>query len=440
VRIAWVSTGGAAPWSQSRPATRNRLHLGVRFRPAHVMVRDRAGLFDVRWICFFSPPPPSGRSLTRRADRPFHRLGDRGLGTGRQVSRAIDWDFLLLESGVPWDALVRDGSAAAVGVLRLTPAIRMSDRGLAVAGNRRPLASPSWRRASRASCRRGNPAIPTFRVPGCLTGLAIYNHQRSASRDGILRPAAVRSERTDGVHAVRIRANTALARRTCPRPVLDFVEPLAATPHPPNLFRFVVDSLRPGPIWRPTNPAVHVHAANRRIRLGRPSSFENRVHSAMGATGLSLTGCPGWAPLARNSSSTCKPFLGAPNNEYSREAAQPPIATGGVIGGGWNVIMEAVCCGRARRADVSKNSIAAVRTMDYRLMPQRSMKLEAEDCPCRPRPMAGSHLRLLVAARICMCSEHHVGVCSGGRVASSYPGFHAPYASRPYARSIACFV
>ena len=359
-------------------------------------VRDERLLSPVD--LFFSPPPPSGRStLTGGEIVPFIALAVAAWGI-TALSRAIDWDFLLLRTGVLalWFATVSR-------VLRSTPAIRMSDRWLAVAGIA-PLAIHlgAGLIEPHAAAATGD---PTFGVRRVLDRYSIYNPTFRVA-DGMLRSPL--SSRGQTAFMRFARANTALAA-DLPPTSLDFVKPLAAAPHPPNLFLFVVDSLRPDYLAA-YNPAVTF--TPRIAEFASDAVVFQNAFTRYGGTGLSLPAI--WMGAVGPHKQYIKPFW--PMNTLEKLlAANRYRAVMGV-----DVIMEQLL----RPADPPIELDRGVRTMDYRLcrtLDELESKMPVSSAPDAP-PIFGYSLP----------QDLHVSNIMSASVPSgeSYPGFHAPYASR----------
>jgi hypothetical protein len=222
----------------------------------------------------------------------------------------------------------------------------MSDRWLAVAGIA-PLAVylGAGLLERHAAAATGD---STFSVRRVLDRYSIYNPTFRVA-DAIMRPSLSSSGQTAFMRFAR--ANTAFAA-DLPPTSLDFVEPLAPAPHPPNLFLFVVDSLRPT-TWRPTT---------RRSRSRRESMSSPRTPSCFATPSRALAApafrCrqSGWARSARTSQ-YIKPFW--PMNTLEKLlTANRYRAVMGV-----DVIMEQLL----RPADAPIELDRGVRTMDYRL-------------------------------------------------------------------------
>ena len=359
-------------------------------------VRDERLLSPVD--LFFSPPPSPGRSrLTRGEIVPFVVLVIAAWGL-TALSRAIDWDFLLLRTGVLalWFATVSR-------VLRLTPAIRMSDRWLAVAGIA-PLAVylGAGLLERHAAAATGD---STFSVRRVLDRYSIYNPTFRVA-DGIMRPSLSSSGQTAFMRFAR--ANTAFAA-DLPPTSLDFVEPLAPAPHPPNLFLFVVDSLRPDYLAA-YNPAVTF--TPRIDEFASDAVVFRNAFTRFGGTGLSLPAI--WMGAVGPHKQYIKPFW--PMNTLEKLlTANRYRAVMGV-----DVIMEQLL----RPADAPIELDRGVRTMDYRLcrtLDELESKMPVSSAADAP-PIFGYSLP----------QDLHVSNIMSASVppGESYPGFHAPYASR----------
>jgi len=347
---------------------------------------------------FFSPPPPAGRSaLTVKQVVPFIVLAIAAWGLAA-LSRAIDWDFLLLRTGVLvlWFATVGR-------VLRLTPALRMPDRWLAVAAIA-PLAMHvgAGLVERRAAALTGD---ATFSIRRVLDRYAIYNPTFRVA-DAMLRPSLSSTGRTAFMRFAR--ANTALAI-DLPSTSLDFVAPLAAVPHPPNLFLFVVDSLRPDYLAA-YNPAVTF--TPRIAEFASDGVVFQNAFTRYGGTGLSLPAI--WMGAVGPHKQYTKPFW--PMNTLEKLlTANRYRAVMGV-----DVIMEQLL----RPAEVTIELDRGVRTMDYRMcrtLEELESKMPVSSTLDAP-PIFGYSLP----------QDLHVSNIMSASVprGESYPGFHAPYASR----------
>ena len=220
---------------------------------------------------FFGPPPSA--PLEARALVPFIVLAAFAYGLAA-VSRTLDWDFLLLHIGVfvIWVATFDH-------MVRVTPCVPVGDAVLALACGL-PLAAYL-----------ADPSVQA-RMPGWL-GDPVYNVRHVLDRyvvyspsfrvaDGLLRRPGGDVPAFDSF----ARANGGLSRLDVGPVDLDFVDPLGPAPTPPpNVFLFVIDSLRPDYL-SPYNPAVTF--TPRLAEFAADSLVFRNTFTMYGGTGLSL--------------------------------------------------------------------------------------------------------------------------------------------------------
>lgn len=353
---------------------------------------------------FFSPPPPASairepHSAIRQIV-PFAIIALAAWGLAA-LSRAIDWDFLLLKTGVIvlWFATVSR-------VLRLTPAVRIPDGWLAVA-----CVAPLAVHASAGVVERHAGDVtsdPTFSVRRVLDRYTIYNPAFRLA-DGMLRPPLLSSGQAGFMRFVR--ANTGLGAEV-PPPTLDFVERLTAVSRPPHVFLFVVDSLRPDYL-APYNPAVTF--TPRLAEFAADSLVFRNAFTQYGGTGLSLPAI--WMGGVGVHKQYVQPFWPMNTLEKLLNANRYQEVMG------VDVIMEQLL----RPVDPPIELDRGIRTMDYRIC--RTLdELEARF----PLPSGADGPPVFGYS---LPQDLHVSNIMSASVppGESYPGFHAPYAARVHA-------
>ena len=360
---------------------------------------------------FFGPSPVSAVHTPRSSVGHLVAFAIIGLAAWglAAISRAIDWDFLLLKTGV-----IALWFATAIRVLRLTPNIRLSDGWLAAVCVA-PFAfhTVAGRIERHAAQLTGD---PTFSVRRLLDRYTIYNPAFRLA-DGILTPPVSSSGQAAFMRFVR--QNTDLGADVVP-PNLDFVTPLAAAPRPPHVFLFVVDSLRPDYL-APYNPAVTF--TPRIAELAADSLVFRNAFTHYGGTGLSLPAI--WMGGVGVHKQYVRPFWPMNTLEKLLNANRYQ----GVMG--VDVIMEQLL----KPVDPPIELDRGVRTMDYRMC--RTLdELEAK----MPRPSGAAP----PVFGYSLPQDLHVSNIMTASVppGETYPGFHAPYAARVRAidRCVGAFI
>jgi hypothetical protein len=313
------------------------------------------------------------------------------------VSRVIDWDFLLLKTGV-----IVLWFAAAAAMLRLTPARRVQDGWLAAACIAPLAASALAGLGERAVVRvTGDPTFSAQRVLGRYT---IYNPSFRLA-DAMLQPTL--SARGQAAFLRFVRANTAIASEV-PAPNLDFVTPLRPSSRPLHLFLFVVDSLRPDYL-SPYNAKVTF--TPRIAEFARDSLVFRNAFTRFGGTGLSLPSI--WMGAVGLHKQYVLPF-------WPMNTLEKLLETNGYREAmSVDVIMEQLLRTGARPSALDRG----IRTMDYRFcrtlaeLDEKISSGAADDGPLFGYSLPQDlHLSNLMSASV--------------PEGESYPGFHAPYAAR----------
>jgi len=353
---------------------------------------------------FFATPSEGGRVSWRQVVRLVAIVA--AAWTVAVASRALDWDFLLLRTGglVLW-FVVFDR------LLGVMPRIPLSDGWLA-AGCLAPLAL----HASAQPIERLAPIAlhdPQFSVRRVLDRYLIYNPSFRLV-DGALR-TSVQSRQT-GQPAFRrfLRQNTGLGAVNVAPVNIDFAAPLVQVPRPPNLFLFVIDSLRPD-FLAPYNPAV-TFTPNLAAFAADSLVFRN-AFTLYGGTGLSLPSI--WMGAVGVHKQYVQPF--APMNALEKLLNANKYKRVMSV----DVIMEQLL----RPSEPPTPLDRGIRTMDYRMcrtleemeaVVGRSLQDEDE-----VRPVFGYSLP----------QDLHVSNIMNASVPAgeSYPGFQAPYAARVHA-------
>jgi hypothetical protein len=349
---------------------------------------------------FFAPAPEAAVDV-RRLTIALALLALLFYGIGA-ASRVIDWDFLMLKLGVGvlWIATFD-------AVARSMPRVRLHAAVIAT-GCLIPLLV--WTADARIQKRMpGWIGDPVFSVRRVLNRYAVYNPEFRAA-EAVLHPPA--PEAFDAF----VRARSGLSTYVPVEPVdQDFVPPpMPAAPAPPNIFVFVVDSLRPDYL-APYD--ARVTFTPRIAEFARESTVFRNTFTKYGGTGLSLpsiwTGAVGvhkqyvtpFHPM-----NTLEKLLAA--NRYQRVMSV-------------DVIMEPLL-----RPDPSTIQLdRGVGTMDFELcrtLDEMQQKYPAADAP----PVFGYSLP----------QDLHVSNIVKGSVprGETYPGFYAPYAWRVH-RIDGCF-
>ena len=308
-----------------------------------------------------------------------------------RISRRADWDFLLLMTCVllVWIAAFR-------AILRASPPRRLGG-GALTAACLLPIAV--WFAAGRAETR-----WPVVRL--ALNRYVVYNPSFRLAERLLPRLEAA------GEPAFQrfLRDNTALAGLDIKPVDLDFVAPLTAAPHqpPPNVFLFVIDSLRPDYL-APYNTAVGFTPRIQQF-AGESVVFRTAM-TRYGATGLSLpaiwsgaVGVHRQYVLPFSPMNTLEKLLGA---NHFRRIMSVDVLMGPLLRP-WSDTIE---LDRDRR------------TLDYDLcrtldelqtrLPQSGDEPSPVFAYSNPQNL---HLSNLMTASV-PAGEH-------------YPGFHAPYATR----------
>ena len=359
---------------------------------------------------FFGPAPAAGGHTPRAAAWhvvAFAMIALAAWGLAG-LSRAIDWDFLLLKTGV-----IVLWFATASRVLRLTPNVRLPDGWLAVACVA-PFAVHvvAGKAEQHAAQLTGD---PTFSIRRLLDRYTIYNPAFRLA-DGVLSPP--RSSSGQAAFMRFVRQNTDLGADVRP-PSLDFVTPLPAALRPPHVFLFVVDSLRPDYL-APYNPAVTF--TPRIAELAADSLVFRNAFTHYGGTGLSLPAI--WMGGVGVHKQYVRPFWPMNTLEKLLNANRYQ----GVMG--VDVIMEQLL----KPVDPPVELDRGVRTMDYRMC--RTLD---ELAARMPRPLGGAPV-----FGYSLPQDLHVSNIMTASVppGESYPGFHAPYAARVRAidRCVGAFV
>ena len=342
---------------------------------------------------FFAPAPEAAGSV-RRLTISLALLALLFYGIGA-ASRVIDWDFLLLKVGVGvlWIATF-DAVARAMPRVRLPAAV-------IVAGCLVPLFA--WTADARIQKRVPDwIGDPVFSVRRVLNRYTVYNAAFRAA-EAALHPPVL--EAFDAF----VRGRSGLSTYVSIEPVQqDFVPPpLPAAPSPPpNIFVFVVDSLRPDYL---SPYDARVTFTPRIAEFARESAVFRNTFTRYGGTGLSLpsiwTGSVGvhkqyvtpFHPM-----NTLEKLLAA--NRYQRVMSL-------------DVIMEPLL-----RPDASTIQLdRGIGTMDFQLcrtLDEMQQKFPAAGAP----PVFGYSLP----------QDLHVSNIVKGSVppGEAYPGFYAPYAAR----------
>ncbi|HMD36015.1 MAG TPA: sulfatase-like hydrolase/transferase [Vicinamibacterales bacterium] len=343
---------------------------------------------------FFAPAPDGAVNLPRLTiSLALLALLFHGIGA---ASRIIDWDFLMLKVGVGvlWIATF-DAVARAVPRVRLHASV-------VAAGCAVPLAAwiadgwiqkrmPDW---------TGDPVFSVRRV---LNRYAVYNAAFRAA-EAVLHPPA--PEAFDSF----VRARSGLSTYASVEPVeQDFVPPpmpSAPAQPPPNIFVFVLDSLRPDYL---SPYDARVTFTPRIAEFARESVVFRNTFTKYGGTGLSLpsiwTGAVGvhkqyvtpFHPM-----NTLEKLLAA--NRYQRVMSV-------------DVIMEPLLQPNPSTTRLDRG----IGTMDFRLcrtLDEMQQKFPAADTP----PVFGYSLP----------QDLHVSNIVRASVppGEAYPGFYAPYAAR----------
>ncbi|HEV3140335.1 MAG TPA: sulfatase-like hydrolase/transferase, partial [Vicinamibacterales bacterium] len=344
---------------------------------------------------FFAPAPESPLDVKRLAAS-LAALAALAYGIGA-ASRIIDWDFLMLKVGVVvlWIATFDR-------LARVTPRLRLH-AGVIALGCAVPLAL--W--AVDARVQKWMPSWlgdPVFSIRRVLDRYAVYNAPFRVA-DAVMRPPAPEASAFDRF----VRARSGLASYVPINPVAqDFVLPLAAAPKqpPPNIFVFVLDSLRPDYV-SPYNPVVTF--SPRIAEFARESVVFRNAFTKFGGTGLSLPSI--WTGAVGVHKQYVKPFwpmntleklLNA--NRYHRVMSV-------------DVIMEPLLLPNPSTTELDRG----VRTMDYELcrtLDEMQQKFPASDAA----PVFGYSLPQDLHVSNIMTASVPPG--------ESYPGFHAPYAAR----------
>ena len=350
---------------------------------------------------FFTPPPPGPgrRALSIEQSVPFAIIVLAAWGLGA-LSRTIDWDFLLLRSGVLLLWL-----AAVSRVLRVTPAVPLTNGWLALA-----CSAPLAAHTAAVFVERHPQAVtsdPTFSIRRVLDRYTIYNPTFRLA-DGMLRPSL--SSGPNATFMRFVRANTGLGADVAP-PSLDFVRPLTAAAKPPHVFLFVVDSLRPDYL-APYNPDVAFtpHIA----RFASESLVFRNAFTRYGGTGLSLPAI--WMGAVGVHKQYVRPFW--PMNALEKLLTANQYRKVMSV----DVIMEQLL----RPVDPPLELDHGIRTMDYRLC-RTLEELEAK--------MPISSIAAAPVFGYSLPQDLHVSNIMTASVppGESYPGFHAPYAARVHA-------
>jgi len=346
---------------------------------------------------FFCPPPSGG--LSGRHVAPFVAVVLAAWGVAA-VSRILDWDFLLLKSGVIvlWFAIFGT-------MLRVTPLLRVSDAWLAVA-----CATPLAAFASDTFMQRHAPRVmrdPQFSVRRALDRYVVYNPAFRVV-DGTLGRSLGPGAAGQSAFLRFLRANTGLGGERVAPVTLDFVEPLGPASRPPHIFLFVIDSLRPDYL-SPYNPAVTF--TPRLAAFATDALVFRNAFTRYGGTGLSLPAI--WTGAVGVHKQYVQPFwpmntleklLNA--NRYRRVMSV-------------DVIMEQLLRPNEPPIELDRG----VRTMDYEMC-RTLEELEANI------PAMSADAQPLFAYSL--PQDLHVSNIMSASVPAgeSYPGFHAPYAAR----------
>lgn len=308
-----------------------------------------------------------------------------------RISRRADWDFLLLLTSVLllWIAAFR-------AILRASPPRRVG--GVALAATC-VLPMVLWSVAERVQTRW--PAVDL-----ALTRYIIYNPSfRFVER---LLP---RAEAAGNPGFQRfLRDNTALAGLEIEPIDLDFVAPLAAAPRqpPPNIFLFVIDSLRPDYL-APYNTAVTFTPRIQQF-AGESVVFRNAM-TRYGATGLSLPAI--WSGAVGVHRQYVMPF--SPMNTFEKLLIANRYHRIMSV----DVLMGPLLSPWSDTIELDRDR----RTLDYDLCRTLGeLETRLSDSGGEPGPVfaysnpQNLHLSNLMTASV-PAGEH-------------YPGFHAPYATR----------
>jgi arylsulfatase A-like enzyme len=358
---------------------------------AHRVCRAaRGGGAGIESPCELLFGPPIGSAGGVRRVAPFVVLAVTTYGVAT-VSRIIDWDFLLLKCGVfaVWTAVFDR-------MFRL-PARDIRIRGLAIVlGCLAPLAVYAG---------FSGPVSAAGAPRHALDRYAIYNPSFRVV-DGMLRDATVAGD--DSLQAF-LRANTGLGSGVGVSPADVSFSPLdAPAPDPPDIFLFVIDSLRRDYL-QPYNGSVDF--TPNLASFGRDSVVFRRTFSAYGGTGLSVPAI--WSGSVGPHKQYVTPF--APMNS-----------------------LEKLLDRNDYRQYLSFDSVVR------QLIPRRPAMTEldagsrSEDVMfCRTVDELETRLDANHGARqpifaYSLPQDLHVSNIIGASVAEGelYPGFHAPYAAR----------